>query len=295
MKKPILEIIKERTVFFEGAMGTELLEKGLVLGDSAERFSPYFSEIISEIYKSYFDVGVDVVQTNTYGATIIGLGKKLEGKIKQINTRQVEIARNVCPKNGYIAGNLGPNAVLLERDGGEHSIDQLKEAYDEQVDALAKGGVDLFSIETMYYLDEAEAAIKSIKEITDLPIIASMTFDSVAEGYRTPIDNKDVKECIEHLEKAGADVVGCGCTLGSFEMIALAKEIKKVATKPVIVQPTAGSPLTVAGKNLYPINPERFAIDMAEIAKLGIEVLGGCCGTTSKHIGKMIETIKKKK
>jgi len=147
----------------------------------------------------------------------------------------------------------------------------------------------------MYYLDEAEAAIKSIKEITDLPIIASMTFDSVAEGYRTPIDNKDVKECIEHLEKAGADVVGCGCTLGSFEMIALAKEIKKVATKPVIVQPTAGSPLTVAGKNLYPINPERFAIDMAEIAKLGIEVLGGCCGTTSKHIGKMIETIKKKK
>jgi len=73
MKKPILEIIKERTVFFEGAMGTELLEKGLVLGDSAERFSPYFSEIISEIYKSYFDVGVDVVQTNTYGATIIGL------------------------------------------------------------------------------------------------------------------------------------------------------------------------------------------------------------------------------
>ena len=295
MKKSILELIKERTVFFEGAMGTELIERGLVLGDSAERFSPYFSEIISDIYKSYFDVGVDVVQTNTYGATIIGLGKKLKGKIKQINTRQVEIARNICPKNGFIAGNLGPNAVLLERDGGEHTINQLKEAYDEQVDALAKGGVDLFSVETMYYLDEAEAAIKSIKEVSDLPIVASMTFDSVSEGYRTPIDSKDVKECIEHLEKVGADVVGCGCTLGSYEMIALAKEIKKTATKPVIVQPTAGSPLTVAGKNLYPIKPERYATDMLEIQKLGVEVLGGCCGTTHEHIGKMIETIKKKK
>ncbi|MHA1124834.1 MAG: homocysteine S-methyltransferase family protein [Candidatus Heimdallarchaeota archaeon] len=295
MKKSILELTKERTVFFEGAMGTELIERGLVLGDSAERFSPYFSEIISEIYKSYFDVGVDVVQTNTYGATIIGLGKKLEGKIQQINTRQAEIARNVCPKDGYIAGNLGPNAVLLERDGGEYSIDQLKEAYDEQVEALTKAGVDLFSIETMYYLDEAEAAIKSIKEKSDLPIIASMTFDTVAEGFRTPIESKDVKECIERLEKAGADFVGCGCTIGSYEMIALAKEIKKVATKPVIVQPTAGSPLTVAGKNLYPINPDRFATDMLEISNLGVEILGGCCGTTHKHIGKMIETIKKKK
>lgn len=295
MKKPFLELLKERTIFFDGAMGTELIEKGIVLGDSAERFSPYFTDIISEIYKAYFDVGVDAIHTNTYGATIIALGKKLEGKVKQINLRQVEIAQNVCPKNGYIAGNIGPNAVLLEKDGGDYTISDLREAFDEQVEALVNGNVDLFSIETMYYIDEAEAAIKAVKEQSDKPIMAAMTFDKTAEGYRTPIENKNVKECIERLEKAGADIVGCGCTLGSYEMIALAKEIKNTASKPIIMQPTAGAPLTVGGKNLYPITPERFASDMLEINKIGVTVLGGCCGTTKEHIKKMIEVVKKKK
>jgi 5-methyltetrahydrofolate--homocysteine methyltransferase len=295
MKKSILDIVKKRTVFFDGAMGTELIEKGLVLGDSAERFSPYFSEIISGIHKSYFDVGVDVIHTNTYSATKLALGKKMEGKIELINLRQVEIAKEVCPKNGYVAGNVGPNAVLLEKDGGEYTINMIQEAFDEQIGALAKGGVDLFSIETMYYIDEAIAAIKIAKEKSDLPVFAAMTFDSVAEGFRTPVDNKTVKECIEQMEKAGADVVGCGCTLGSYEMTKLAKEIKDITTKPVIVQPTAGAPLTIAGKSLYPINPERFTKDMIEIHNLGVEVLGGCCGTTTEHIEKMISGIKKLK
>lgn len=292
MKKSILDLIKKRTVFFDGAIGTELIEKGLVLGDSAERFSPYFSEIISGIHKSYFDVGVDVIHTNTYSATKLALGKKMEGKIGLINLRQVEIAKEVCPKNGYVAGNIGPNAVLLEKDGGEYTLNMIQEAFDEQISALTKGGVDLFSIETMYYIDEAITAIKIAKEHSDLPIVAAMTFDSVAEGFRTPVDEKPVKECIEQLEKAGADIVGCGCTLGSYEMIKLAKEIKEVATKPMIVQPTAGAPLSVAGKNLYPINPERFTKDMIEMHKLGVEVLGGCCGTTTEHIEKMVSGIK---
>ena len=292
MKKSILDLVKERTVFFDGAMGTELIERGIVLGKSAERFSPYFSEIIAEVQKSYFDVGVDVIHTNTYSATKISLGEKMEGKIAMVNLRQVEIAKEICPKNGYVAGDIGPNAVLLEKDGGEHTLNSLVEAFDEQITALLKGNVDLFSIETMYYIDEAIGVIKLIREKSDLPIAASMTFDIVSEGYRTPIEDKTVKECIPALEKAGADIVGCGCTLGSYEMINLAKEMKSVATKPVLVQPTAGAPLSVAGKNLYPINPERFANDMVEMHKLGVEVLGGCCGTSSKHIGKMISAIK---
>ncbi|NHJ32357.1 MAG: hypothetical protein FK732_05810 [Asgard group archaeon] len=295
MKKPILDLLKERAIFFDGAMGSELTERGIVLGDSAERFSPYFSEIISEIQKSYFDAGSDVIQTNTYGANRIGLGTKLENKVELINLRQVELAKNICPKNGYVAGNIGPSAVLLEKDGGEYTISMIQEAIDEQVKALVKGGVDLFSIETMYYLEEALAAVTAIKESSDFPIFVGMTFDKVAEGYRTPIDDKSVDECIKKLEKAGADAVGCGCTLGSFEMLGLAKELVKEATKPIIVQPTAGAPLTVAGKNLYPINPERFAKDMLEMRKIGVGILGGCCGTTHKHISEMIKIIKKQK
>ncbi len=295
MKKEILELIKARKVFFDGAMGTELLDRGLILGDSAERFSAYFADIIKDIHKAYFDVGVDVIHTNTYGATKISLGKKMEGKIALVNLRQVELAREVCPKNGYVAGNIGPNAALLERDGGEYTLQMFQEAFEEQIDALIKGGVDLFSIETMYYLDEAKLAVKLIKEKCNLSVAVSMTFDKGVEGYRTPVDNKTVQECIPELEKAGADIVGCGCTLGSYEMINLAKEIKKIATKPVLVQPTAGAPLNIGGKNLYPITPERFARDMLEMHNLGVEALGGCCGTTPKHIEKMIATIKAKK
>jgi len=179
MKKPILEILKKRVIFFDGAMGTELIERGIVLGDSAERFSPYFSEIISEIHKAYFDAGSDVIQTNTYGANRIGLGSKFENKIELINLRQVELANTICPKNGYVAGNVGPSAVLLEKDGGEYTINMIQEAIDEQVKALVKGGVDLFSIETMYYVEEALAVIASIKENSDVPIFVGMTFDKV--------------------------------------------------------------------------------------------------------------------
>ncbi|MEA2071072.1 MAG: homocysteine S-methyltransferase family protein [Asgard group archaeon] len=291
--KDILDLIDERTVFIDGAMGTMLLDKGIVLGDSAERFSTDFSDIIGEIHKAYFDVGVDIIHTNTYSATKIGLGKKLADKVKEINKRQVKIAKKATPKKGYIAGDIGPHAVLLEKDGGEYTKKDLLESFKEQVDALETAGVDLFSIETMYYTDEAEAAIKAIKEHCDLPIFASMTFDKVAEGYRTPVEETDVKEAINALDKAGADVIGCGCTLGSYEMINLAKEFKKLTKKPVIVQPTAGAPLTVAGKNLYPINPERFGKDMLEMYNLGIDVLGGCCGTTPEHIQEMIKQIKK--
>ena len=116
MKKPILEVLKERAIFFDGAMGTELTERGIVLGESAERFSPYFSEIISEIYKLYFDAGADVIQTNTYGANRIGLGAKLENKIELINLRQVELANNACPKNGYVAGNILNILIFLHSE-----------------------------------------------------------------------------------------------------------------------------------------------------------------------------------
>ncbi|MBD3191866.1 MAG: hypothetical protein GF308_14560 [Candidatus Heimdallarchaeota archaeon] len=294
MKESIIELIKKRPVFVDGAMGTMLRDEGIILGDSAERYSTDFKDIVSEIHKKYFDAGADVVHTNTYSATKISLGKKMEGKIKKINERQAKVAKKVCPENGYVAGNIGPNAVLLEQDGGEYTAAMLKEAFDEQVAGLLKGDVDLFSIETMYYLEEAEAAIQAIQEACDLPIIAAMTFDKVAEGYRTPVENKNVDECISFLEKAGADVVGCGCTLGSFEMIDLAKEIKQVAKKPVIIQPTAGAPLEVGDTVLYPIPPERFGEDMLKIHKAGIKVLGGCCGTTPEHIRTMVKEIKKK-
>jgi 5-methyltetrahydrofolate--homocysteine methyltransferase len=293
MEKSLFDLLDKRAVIFDGAMGTELLARGIVLGDSAERFSPDFADIVIDIYKAYFDAGADVIHTNTYNATKISLGKKMEGKITAINERQAILAKNVCPKNGFIAGNLGPNGVLLECDGGECTPDMLFEAYSEQVAGLLKGQVDLFSIETMYYLDEAYAAIKAIKEACDLPIIASMTFNKVAEGFRTPVEEKTVAECIQFLEKSGVEAVGCGCTLGSFEMITLAKEMRKATKKPILIQPTAGAPLEVAGKNLYPINPERFAEDMLEIKDIGIEMLGGCCGTTAEHIKEMAKKAKK--
>ena len=283
MKKEILELIKARKVFFDGAMGTELLDRGLILGDSAERFSTYFADIIKDIHKAYFDVGVDVIHTNTYGATKISLGKKMEGKIALVNLRQVELAREVCPKNGYVAGNIGPNAALLERDGGEYTLQMFQEAFEEQIDALIKGGVDLFSIETMYYLDEAKLAVKLIKEKCNLSVAVSMTFNKGEKGYATVMGITPEKAVVE-LEKAGADIVGANCGSGIEDIVEIARTIRPVTYLPLWIKPNAGVPQLREGKTIYPETPEEMVRFVPDLIKTGVSMIGGCCGTTPEHI-----------
>jgi len=286
-KKSILELCKERVVLFDGAMGTMLFSYGLPFGTPPELWNLSQPEIVLKIHKKYIQAGADVIQTNTFGASSLKLKKSgIEKKMDKINKTAVKIARKACPDGKYVAGNIGPTGEFLE-PVGKAKYKDLKKAFSEQAEILRSAGIDLFSVETMYDLREALAAIEGVREVSSLPLFICMTFEKKSKGYFTLMGD-EVSSSLKNLEQAGADVVGANCTLGSKEMIKLASVMKKSTKLPIIVQPNAGMPKLVKGKTVYLQKPASFANDVLKMIKLGVGFAGGCCGTTPEFI-KMVK------
>lgn len=282
-KKSILSLARERVVLFDGGMGSTIVSLGLPEGECPESWNLIHPEAIKEIHQKNLEAGADVIETNTFGANRLRLASfGYETQVEEINVRAVQIARKVCPEDKFVAGDIGPCGVFL-RPVGKSSIDELEESLLEQAKALARAQVDLFSIETMYDLREAVAATRAVKAVSDLPVFASMTFDKKPRGYLTMMGNT-VPECAAELGKAGADVVGANCTLGSDGMIGLTEELREATDLPIIIQPNAGKPELNQGKPVYPQDSESFAGDMKLIAEAGANFVGGCCGTTHEFI-----------
>jgi 5-methyltetrahydrofolate--homocysteine methyltransferase len=284
-KKSILDLAKKRVVLFDGAMGSTVISLGLPEGECPESWNLTHSDVIGDIHQKYLEAGADVIQTNTFGASRLRLASfGYDNRVEEINIRAVEIAKKVCPEGKYVAGNIGPCGGFL-KPMGKFSIEELEKSFLKQAKALAppKGGVDFFSIETMCDLREAMIAIKVIKTVSDLPIFVSMTFDKKPKGYFTMMGNT-ISECATELKKAGADVIGANCTLGSGEMIGLVEKLRKSTDLPIIIQPNAGKPELIGGKLVYLQDSESFAEDIRKIVKAGANFVGGCCGTTHEFI-----------
>ncbi|MCK4385012.1 MAG: homocysteine S-methyltransferase family protein [candidate division Zixibacteria bacterium] len=282
-RESILNLAKKRVVLFDGAMGSTLVSLGLPEGECPESWNLTHSEVISDIHQKYLEAGADVIQTNTFGASRLRLASfGYDNQVEKINARAVEIAKKVCPEEKYVAGDIGPCGGFLE-PVGKFSVEELEKSFLEQAKALAWAKVDFFSIETMCDLREALVAIKAIKTVSDLPIFASMTFDKKPRGYFTMMGNT-VSECATELKKAGADVIGANCTLGSAEMIGLIEKLRKSTDLPIIIQPNAGKPELIGGRLVYRQDSESFAEDIRKIAKAGANFVGGCCGTTHEFI-----------
>jgi 5-methyltetrahydrofolate--homocysteine methyltransferase len=285
-KNLILDLAKKRVVFFDGGMGSTIVSLGLSEGECPESWNLSHSEIIREIHQKYLEAGADVIETNTFGANrlrLVSFG--YENQVEEINIRAVEIAKKVCPEDKFVAGDIGPCGGFL-KPVGNFSLEELEESLLEQAKALAQAGVHFFSIETMYDLREALSAIKAIKRVSALPIFVSITFDKKPRGYFTLMGNT-ISECATELKKAGADVIGANCTLGSDEMIGLVEELRKSTDLPIIIQPNAGKPELIHNKLTYPQNPKSFAEDMVKITKAGANFVGGCCGTTPEFISEI--------
>ncbi len=279
----ILDLAKKRVVLFDGAVGSTIVSLGLPEGQCPESWDLTHPRVIGDIHRKYLEAGADVIQTNTFGANRLRLASfGYDDQVAQVNARAVEIARQVCPEDKFVAGDVGPCGGFL-KPVGELSTEELEESFLEQAKALADAQVDFFSIETMYDLREAQAAIKAIKMVSDLPIFVSMTFDKKPRGYSTVMGNT-ISECATELKKAGADVIGANCTLASDGMIGLADELRKNTDLPIIIQPNAGKPEVIQGKMVYRQAPESFAQDMKRIVSAGANFVGGCCGTTHEFI-----------
>lgn len=268
----------EKIKFFDGGMGTMLQAAGLKAGQLPETLNITNKEMILAVHRAYADAGCEYITANTFGANCL----KFEN-YDEIIKAGIELAKSTGKK---VLLDIGPTGKLL-KPMGELAFDDAVDIFAKTVIA-GKDGADAVLIETMSDTYEIKAAVLAAKENCDLPIIVTMIFD---EKGRL-LTGADIKTAVTMLEGLGVDVIGLNCGLGPKQMIEYVKELRKWTSLPIAVQPNAGLPVSVNGKTVFNVEPEEFAQDMKEIAKLGVSYLGGCCGTTPEHIRQMIALCK---
>ncbi len=271
----------------DGAMGTMLFERGLKTGECPERWNLERPEVLEEIARLYVQAGSDIVQTNTFGGSPLKLAQyALEDKTEAINSAAVRAVRKVVDDRVYVSASCGPCGRLL-KPYGDTNPEEVAESFERQLKAVAAEGVDLICIETMTDLTEATIAIKAARTAApDTPIAATMTFDATPRGFFT-IMGVSVRQAVEGLAEAGADIVGSNCGNGIENMILIAREFKQHSSVPIIIQSNAGLPEMKDGALVYPETPEFMAEKCRELVDMGVSIIGGCCGTTPEHIRAM--------
>ena len=278
-----MERVRQGLVLYDGAMGTMLFAQGLLDGESPEPWNWERPDVVSAIYRGYYDAGSDVVQTNTFGGTPIKLSERdLQERTHEANLLAAQAARAVCPPGRFVAGNIGPIGKFLQ-PMGEYTKEEFQQNFEAQVQGLAEGGVDLISIETMYCLDEALAAVRAAKKLTKLPVSVCMTFDKNPRGFFT-LMGETVPKCMQALKDEGADIIGSNCSHGSPVFLDLARIIRDCTDLPVIIQPNRGRPTLEGGTVIYKQTAEEFVDDMQTIVGCGVNVIGACCGSDTEFI-----------
>ncbi len=289
-----LERVKKGAILFDGAMGTFLQKNGLKVGECPEEWNISHPEVVKNIHKSYYDAGSDCVETNSFGGTKVKLNKfGLADKCYEFNKRAAELAKEVCPAGKFVAASIGSTGEMLE-PYGDFSAQECYDNYAEQIVALKDGGVDVLCIETMMDLEEAKIALKAAKENTKLPVIVSMTYNQTPNGYKTLMGNS-ISQVVAGLKAGGADIIGSNCGNGIENMIQILKEYKSCAPDVLyLVQPNAGLPEVVGDKTIYKETPEIMKVKVVNLISAGLNILGGCCGTTPDHIRAFREVLNNK-
>ena len=287
----ILEKVQKDGLIFDGAMGSMLISRGLAGGEATELWNLKHPDIVMEIHWAYYDAGADVASANTYGASAIKLKKMgVTQSVADVNRAGVQLAREVCGRGQYVAGELGVLGDMLQ-PMGPVSFNEAVDCFAQQAGFLEDEGVDVFLVETIFDINIANAAIKAVRSVSEKPIFCSLTFQKMKKGFFTIFGNNP-KDSMKTLVDAGASAVGANCSIGSQTMIELACEIKMSVDVPVIIQPNAGLPKTAKGKAVfYPEDEIFFADSIKKIRGLGVEIVGGCCGTTPEYIKKIKEII----
>lgn len=290
--KPFLEAVREgRLLVFDGAMGTQLEERGLHPGPDWNVKDP---EKVIDVHRSYAAAGADVLLTNTLTANRLALERAGEAdKVGEYNGAGVRICREAAGERAYVAGDMTSTGQMLE-PYGDFTEEQFYEVFAEQARALAGAGADLIIIETMTDLSETVVAIKACKAATTLPVVGSISFDWGAAGPRTMMGN-DIASCASEMVSAGADVIGTNCGGVTPEQAAqIIAEMRRHTDAPLIAQPNAGLPELIDGRAEFNLSPEVFADGLGKCLEAGARLLGGCCGTTPRHIAALRSMVDKR-
>lgn len=275
-----LEKLKNEVVIADGAMGTLLLDAGVRPGGPLELLNVTNPELIRSIHSSYVQAGAQVIETNNFGGNRIKLSESgLSGRTGELNAAGVKLAKEAARGLAYVAGNIGPTGKLLE-PMGDLPFDAAYEAFLEQAGMMEEAGADLIIVETMTDIKELKAAVMAAKEATKLPVVASMTF----EDNGITVTGTPPEAFVLVAESAGADVIGANCSNGPRILLPVMEKIAKHSTVPLVVMPNAGFPVVEGGRAVYKMSPEEFASHAERFLKMGVNMVGGCCGTRPEHI-----------
>ena len=283
MMSPLLEKLKETPLLFDGAMGTMLMKAGQGSLKTPILLNLDEPDLVADIHRQYYAAGADVVITNTFGGSPLKLvADGLEQQMAALNREAVKLVRQACPDGKFVAGDIGPSGKMLKPLGDVAPEDMLDNFF-SQAGVLIESGVDLITIETMYSLEEAVAAVQGARKAGDILLLASMTYTRTKNGFFT-VMGENISQCVSALEEAGADLMGANCTLNSADTIDLTKELRAATDRPILIQPNAGKPVTSKGITYYEQTPAEFAADAKKIHEAGADMIGGCCGTTPEFI-----------
>lgn len=284
MQKPnFLEYLRENIVLFDGAMGTEIYARGVYINRCYDELNLSQPALIRSIHRAYIDAGADVIETNTFGANPVKLAAHGFGnQVVEINRQGAEIARAEAGEEVWVAGSVGPLGIRIE-PWGPTSEEEARDAFAVQIRALAEGGVDLIVLETFADLREIIQALRAVRMVCNLPVIALMT---ITEEGKTPYGHSP-EDCGRELSAAGADVVGLNCSVGPQMMLEGLRKIREVTERPIAILPNAGFPRNVEGRNIYLASAEYMAEYARRFILSGAKIVGGCCGTTPDYIRAM--------
>jgi 5-methyltetrahydrofolate--homocysteine methyltransferase len=284
VNSPLARLEAGETLCGDGAWGTQLMARGLPSGECPESMNLTRPEVLVEIAELYLDSGADLVTTNTFGGSPLKLALHgLDDRTEKINRVAVEALNPVVKGRAYISASVGPTGRILE-PYGDTAPEVVADAFNRQIGALIEAGADLICVETMIDLNEAALAVRAARSIsTELPVIATMTFEATPRGFFTTMGST-VEQACSTLVEAGADIVGSNCGNGIDTMLEIAREFAAHATSPVIIQSNAGLPDNRGGELVYPESPEYMAERVSQLMDLGIAIIGGCCGTGPEHI-----------
>ena len=284
-------IASRKILILDGATGSELIARGLVAGECPELWNTTHPEVIKEISASYFAAGSDAVLTNTFGGSVLKLKAfNLDTQAYELNFGGARNAISVKPEGKFVIGSIGPSGLMLE-PFGDIADQEMTDSFAVQVKAMADAGVDGFMLETFTDLQEIQCAINAVKENSDLPFFASMTFSNTNDGHKTMM-GVSVRDFVESMQTENALLVGSNCGNGILKMIDLAKEFRSVSnTLHLLLKANAGEPHLHDGAICYSESPEMFASNLTELLALSPSAVGGCCGTNPEHIRKIKQVI----
>ncbi len=281
----IRELLGKKRLYFDGGMGSLLQARGLKPGELPETWNILHPNIIEELHSTYLESGADIINANTFGANLLHYPDNLE-EIVQAGVSIAVQARNKTKPDAFVTLDIGPLGKLL-KPMGDLDFEEAVRIFARTVEIGARCGADVVLIETMTDPYETKAAVLAAKEHCDLPVFVTFTL----EKNGRMMTGGTIPGMVAMLEGLRVDAIGFNCSLGPREMIPFVKELCAYTSLPVIVNPNAGLPVTRHGMTFYEVEADEFAALMKEISACGVQVAGGCCGTTPKHIKRLRETL----